>query len=104
MKRFVLVSSTLGLALQPGMALAIGLEDFDFSGMAFYMIINLVATAGLFAVGVILLGLAYDRFRPWIDDNKEQLPDSKGETSRRPHLNPQRSLDEDFQEQRRDAH
>lgn len=103
MKRFILTISTLGMALQPGMALAIGLEDFDFSAMAFYMIINLVATAGMFAVGIILLGLAYDRFRPWIDVSEKQRPDHQEHLSRKPHLNPQRNVDEETQEQQQDA-
>jgi hypothetical protein len=46
------------------------------------MTANFLITLGLFAVGIVVVGLFYDHFRPWFKHHRNQRRDHKRLASR----------------------
>lgn len=64
--------SWLGGLLQPLPVLASGGERLDYWTLSLFMTVNFLLTAGLFGLGVIVIGLFYNRFKPWMQNRSLQ--------------------------------
>lgn len=62
----------LGSLLQPLPVLASGGNALDYWTLGLFMTVNFLITAGLFVIGVIVIGLFYDRFKPWLQNRSAQ--------------------------------
>jgi hypothetical protein len=71
MEHATLKTSALGLTLRPLPVQGAAADQLDFKALAFFMTANLLVTIGLFAVGIVIIGLFYERFRPWLLRNRK---------------------------------
>jgi hypothetical protein len=82
MEHSSIATSALGLVQHPAPNDSAGAEKLDFTVLAFFMTANFLITLGLFAVGIVVVGLFYDHFRPWFKHHRNQRRDHKRLASR----------------------
>lgn len=60
------------LLLLPVPALAASTGSLDYWTLSVFMTVNFLLTAGLFALGILLIGLFHDHLKPWLKDRRKQ--------------------------------
>jgi len=71
MKQSIL-STLPSLFLLPVPALAATTGSLDFWTLGVFLTANFLITAGLFGLGIVLIGLFYDRFKPWLMNRRQR--------------------------------
>jgi len=67
----------LSLLLLPFPALAASTGSVDYWTLSVFMTINFLLTAGLFGLGILLIGLFHDHLKPWLKDRRKQNRERK---------------------------
>jgi len=76
---------------------------FDLATMVLAVGLNGILGLGVFAIGVILVGLLVDRFRPWINVEKKASHENRQPQPHTHHF-PPGSLDDAISRERQDAY
>jgi membrane protein DedA with SNARE-associated domain len=87
MKPYIL-STLPSLLLLPVSALAATTGSLDFWTLGVFLTANFLITAGLFGLGILLIGLFYDRFKPWLLKRREQRRARQRKFPHPPHVKP----------------
>ena len=65
------------LLLQPQSVPAAETGQIDYWTLGIFLTANFLITAGLFGVGIVVIGLFYDHFKPWLKNRRALRDDRK---------------------------